>query len=181
MQPFEYPSVRYWSKEIDGALPGGRKTKFFNSRRRGRRRHRPAAPAESCQSLPKRSPWGRLGSVLYTCKRLHRMRRRFQHISANSLSSAAHKTMNSLDGFRGSRTVASWRKRCRRLPTTRPTPRGHQEPICPRKKCAIWARWRPVPGKNVNYPRAPRNRTTGLFGPHTTPTIVNYEYMPSTL
>jgi len=55
-----------------------------------------AAPAESCQSPPERSPWGRLGSVLYTCNRLHRTRRRFQHISATSLSSAAHKTMNYL-------------------------------------------------------------------------------------
>ena len=27
---------------------------------------------------------------LYTCNRLHRIRRRFQHISANSLISAAH-------------------------------------------------------------------------------------------
>ena len=49
-----------------------------------------AAPVESCQSLPNRSPWGRLGSVLYTRKRLHRMHRRFQHISAKSLTSAAH-------------------------------------------------------------------------------------------
>ena len=55
-----------------------------------------ATPAESCQSLPRRSPWGRLGSVLYTCNRLHRTRHRFQHISANSLISAAHKAMNSL-------------------------------------------------------------------------------------
>ena len=35
--------------------------------------------------------------------------------------------------------------RYRRLPTTRPTPRGLQEPISPRKKCVIWTRWRPVP------------------------------------
>ena len=55
-----------------------------------------AAPAESCQSLPKRSPWGRLGSVLYTCKRLPRRRRRFNHFWSISLSSAAHKTMNYL-------------------------------------------------------------------------------------
>ena len=55
-----------------------------------------AAPMESCQSLPERSPWGRLGSVPYTRKRLHRTRRRFQHISANSLITAAHKTMNSV-------------------------------------------------------------------------------------
>jgi hypothetical protein len=31
MQPFEGPSVRYWSKEINGALTGGRKSKY-NSR-----------------------------------------------------------------------------------------------------------------------------------------------------
>ena len=45
-----------------------------------------AAPVESCQSLPKRSPWGRLGSVLYTRKRLRRMRRRFNHFWSISLS-----------------------------------------------------------------------------------------------
>ena len=28
-QPFEYPSVRYWSKEINGTLPGGRKRIFL--------------------------------------------------------------------------------------------------------------------------------------------------------
>ena len=55
-----------------------------------------AAPVESCQSVVLRSPWGRLGSLLYTVRRLHRIRCRFQHISANSLSSAAHKTMNYL-------------------------------------------------------------------------------------
>ena len=46
----------------------------------------PAAPMESCQSLSNRSPWGRLGSVLYTCKRLHRIRRRFNHFWSISLS-----------------------------------------------------------------------------------------------
>jgi len=104
-----------------------------------------AAPVESCQSLPNRSPGGRIGSVLYTCKRLRRIRRRFQHISANSLISAAHKTMNYL--AMASRALGGpkrRRMRRRRLPTTRPTPRDLQEPICPRKKCAIWARWRPV-------------------------------------
>ena len=140
-----------------------------------------AAPVESCQSLPNRSPWGRLGSVLYTCKRLHRIRRRFQHISANSLSSAAHKTMNYLAmASRALGATKNRRMRYRRLPTTRPTPRGPQEPICPHKKCAIWARWRPVPVKNVNYPRAPSSRRSGLVGPYTTPAIVNYKYMTST-
>ena len=62
---------------------------------------RPTAPqgghAGLILSIP--APEVSLGSprvVLYTVSRLHRMRRRFQHISANSLSSAAHKTMNSL-------------------------------------------------------------------------------------
>ena len=32
----------------------------------------------------------------------------------------------------------------------------------------------PVPVKNVNYPRAPSSRRSGLVGPHTTPAIVNY-------
>jgi len=36
MQPFEYPSVRYWSKEINGTRTGGRKRIFFNSRWRTR-------------------------------------------------------------------------------------------------------------------------------------------------
>ena len=41
-------------------------------------RHKAAAPAETCQSLSKRCPWGRLGSVLYTCNRVRRVRRHFQ-------------------------------------------------------------------------------------------------------
>ena len=47
-------------------------------------------PMESYQSVPLRSPWGRFGSVIYMVSRLRRMRRRFQHISANSLIGAAH-------------------------------------------------------------------------------------------
>ena len=141
-----------------------------------------AAPVESCQSLPQRSPWGRLGSGLYMVSRLHRMRRRIQHILANSLSIATHLSMNYL--AMASRALGEpqvRRMRYRRLPTTRPTPRDRQEPIGPRKKCVIWTRWRPVPVKNVNYPRTPRNRNSGLVGPHTTPAIVNYKYMTSTL
>ena len=38
----------------------------------------------------------------------------------------------------------------------------------------------PVPVKNVNYPRPPRNRNSGLVGPYTTRTIVKYKYMTST-
>ena len=141
-----------------------------------------AAPVESCQSLPQRSPWGRLGSGLYMASRLHRMRRRIQHILANSLSIATHLSMNYL--AMASRTPGGAqvrRMRHRRLPTTRPTPRDLQEPIRPRKKRVIWTRWRPVPGKNANYRRAPSSRRSGLVGPHTTPPIVDYKYMTSTL
>ena len=140
-----------------------------------------AAPVESCQSLPQRSPWGRLGSGLYTVSRLHRMRRRFQHILANSLNSATHLSMNYL--AMASRALGGpqvRRMRYRRPPTTRPTPRGLQGPSYPRKKCAIWTRWRPVPGKNVNYPRPPSSRRSGLAGSHTTPPIVNYKHTTST-
>ena len=140
-----------------------------------------AAPVETCQSLPQRSPWDCLGSGLYAVSRLHRMRRRFQHILANSLNMATHQSMNYL--AMASRALGGpkrRRMRRKRLPTTRPTPRDLQEPISPRKKCAIWARWRPVPVKNVNYPRAPSSRRSGLVGPHTTPAIVNYKYMTST-
>ncbi len=38
----------------------------------------------------------------------------------------------------------------------------------------------PVPRQNVNYPRAPSSRRSGLVGPHTTPPIVNYKYLTST-
>ena len=73
------------------------------------------------------------------------------------------------------------RMRRRGPPDPRPIPEGVREPIFPRKKCTIWTRWRPVPVKNVKYPRPPKNRNSGLDGPHTTPAIVNYKYMTSTL
>ena len=87
MQLFEYPSVRYWSKEINGTSTGGRKNSSFSKFAALRpARHKAAAPAETCQSLPERCPWARLGSVLYTYKRLRRVRRRFKHFWSNSLS-----------------------------------------------------------------------------------------------
>ena len=141
-----------------------------------------AAPMESCRFAARRSPGVRFGSAVVACKRLHRARRRLQHILANSLS-----RQRSFSKFRAglgsetSRLLHRWRKRCRRLPNTRPTPRALQEPIYPRKKCAIWTRWHLVPGKNANYLRAPSSRRSGLVGPYTTPLIVSYKYMASTL
>jgi hypothetical protein len=140
------------------------------------------APVESGPFVARRSPGDRLGSYVYMVSRLHRMRRRFEGLSANSLNTPSHSSMNYL--AMASRALGGpkrRRMRRRRLPTTRPTPRGLQEPICARKKCAIWTRWRPVPVKNVNYPRAPNSRRSGLVGPHTTPAIVDYKYMTSTL
>ena len=78
MHFYEYRSVRYWSKEIDETLTEGRKKIIFLIRDIDRPAMA-AAPVESCQYVVLRSPWGRLGSVLYTCKRLCRMRRRFNH------------------------------------------------------------------------------------------------------
>ena len=86
MQPFERRSVRYWSKESNGTRIGGQKRNFFNSRPTMGPWSVAAAPVESCQSLPNRSPWGRLGSVLDTRERLRRMRRRLKHFWSISLS-----------------------------------------------------------------------------------------------
>ena len=160
----------------------GPKKNFFKFAAEGALRSMAAAAVESCQSVVLRSPWGPLGSVLYMVSRLHRMRRRFEVLSANSLNSPSYLSMNYL--AMASRALGGHKRRrmrCRRLPTTRPTPRGHLEPIYPRKKRVIWARWRPVPVKNDNYPRPPRNRNSDLVGSHTTPPIVNYKYMTSTL
>ena len=38
----------------------------------------------------------------------------------------------------------------------------------------------PFPSKR-QLPEGPQNRRSGLVGPHTTPPIVNYKYMTSTL
>ena len=118
-----------------------------------------AVPVESCQSLPKRSPRGRLGSVLYTCNCLHRIRRGFKQFWPISLSRplglAIFLPWFASRAHRSTRLLHLCRMRYRRLPTTKPTPRDLQEPFSPRKKCAIWTRWRPVPVKNANYPRPP--------------------------
>ena len=88
-----------------------------------------AAPMESCRFVARRSPWGRFGSAVVACKRLHRTRHRLQHILANSLS-----RQRSFSKFRAglgsetSRHLHRWRKRCRRLRTTRPMPGQRKSP-----------------------------------------------------
>ena len=54
-----------------------------------------------------------------------------------------------------------------------------QEPICPEKSVQFGPDGAPF-RQNVNYPRAPVV-ASGLVGPHTTPAIVNYKHMTSTL
>ena len=94
-----------------------------------------AAPVETCQSVVLGPPWGRLGSIVDVRNRLRRIRCRFQHISANSLISAADKTMNSLAmASKLSEGPKDRRTRYRRLPTIRPIPEGVREPIYIRKK-----------------------------------------------
>ena len=54
MQLFEYPYVRYWSKEINGTLTGGQKKYFIreidNTAMAG-------ASVETCRFVVLRSPW----------------------------------------------------------------------------------------------------------------------------
>ena len=80
MQPFEYRSVRYWSKEINGTHNRGQKNLIFLIRDIDGPAMT-AASVESCRFVVLRSPGGRLGSVLDVRNRLRRLRRRFQYIS----------------------------------------------------------------------------------------------------
>ena len=73
MQPFEYRSVRYWSKEINGTLTGSRKKIFFLIRDIDDAT-RAGASMESCRFVVLRSLGGDLGSVLDMGNRLHRAR-----------------------------------------------------------------------------------------------------------
>ena len=85
-----------------------------------------------------RGPVVSLGSLrarLYMVSRLHRMRRRFEGLSANSLNTPSHQSMNYL--AMASRALGGHKRRRmrrRRLSPTIPTPEGVLEPICIRKK-----------------------------------------------
>ena len=144
-----------------------------------------AASMESCRFAARRSPRGRFWSVVDVRKRLHRMRGRFHrwiHISTGPQPHICLQPKSPKFWIQSSlESPKRQRMRCMWLPTIRATPVAVRGPICPRKKCAIWTRWRPVPVKNANYPRAPSSRRSGLVGSHTTPPIVNYKYMTSTL
>ena len=138
-----------------------------------------AASVETCRFVVLWCPRGRLGSVLDVRKRRRRVRGRFHRwiqISTGPQQCADlyHDPPKfSIQSSLGSSKYGRMRRR--RLPDPRPIPEGVREPIYIRKKCAIWTRWRPVPGKNANYPRAPSSRRSGRVGPgpYTTPKIAS--------
>ena len=73
MQSFEYPSVSYWSKEINGTLTGGQKQLIFLIRDIDDPTMA-ATSVETCRFVVLWCPRGRLGSVLDVRNRLRRMR-----------------------------------------------------------------------------------------------------------
>jgi hypothetical protein len=134
-----------------------------------------AASVESCRFVAPRSPGGRFWSVVDMRNRLRRMRGRFPLRDTSGQDASQPRCLHhKMPRFSIQSSLGSPKNRrmwCRRLPDPRPIPEGVREPIYVRKKCAIWARWRPVPVKKGNYPRAPSSRRSGLVGPHTTPYI----------
>ena len=143
-----------------------------------------AAPVESCQSVVLRSPWGRLGSVLYTCNRLHRMRRRIQHFWSISPSSPRSFGMNyltmasrALGEHQTAASMAYAAQATTRHQTYLERPPGAD--LHP-KKVNNLGPMAPRSRKKRKLPEAPSSRRSGLVGPHTTPPIVNYKYMAST-
>jgi hypothetical protein len=142
------------------------------------------ASVESCQFVVLRSPWGRLGSIVYTCKRLRRVSGRFPleiHLPKMHLTSQMSIAQNAkvLDPeLSGEPQAPPYATYATTRPQTYPggSPRADLHP----KKVNNLGPMAPVPDKNVNYPRPPSSRRSGLVGPHTTPAIVNYKYMAST-
>ena len=96
------------------------------------------APVESCQFVARRSPWGRLGSVLDVGSRLHRVRGGFHRwIQISTGPQQCAETYHDPPKFWIQSYLESpkqRRMRRKRLPDPRPIPEGAREPICPRKK-----------------------------------------------
>ena len=137
MQPFEYRSVRYWSKEINGTLPGGRKNFNFLIRDIDEATMA-AASMESCQFVALRSPWGRLGSELDMGSRLRRMRGRFdQWIQIKTGPQQIAELYHDPPKFSIQSSLGSpenRRMRSRGPPDPRSIPERGRAPICIRKK-----------------------------------------------
>ena len=93
-----------------------------------------AGPVESCQSVVLRSPWGRFGSVLYTCNRLHRMRRRFKHFRSNSLSRPGMNYLAMASGLQSTESAPSMAYAVQATTHYQTYPRGSPGADLPPKK-----------------------------------------------
>ena len=96
------------------------------------------ASMESCRFVALRSPWGRSGSVLVTCKRLRRVRGRFhQEIHISNLHGSARALQHKSPKFWIKSSLESTergRMRSTGPPDLKPIPEGVRGPICHRKK-----------------------------------------------
>ena len=119
-----------------------------------------AASMESCRFVVLRSPRGRLGSELDMGCRLRRVRERFdQWIQIKTGPQQCAELYHDPPKFSIQSSLESTersRMRSRGPSDPRPIPEGVHEPICIHKKQISWTRWRPVPGKNVNYQQMQR-------------------------
>ena len=171
------------SDETASTIPGGpRLILLIAGRRRVLERARQRNPV---------NPWprglgGRFWMLFDVRKRLHRTRGRIHRMDAaksNSLSQTSGQSP-SPPSFR---SRALWRAPRNGAcgvgdyPTPDLSRRESGSRSAPEKSVQFGPDGAPSPVKNVNYPRAPSSRRSGLVGPHTTPPIVNYEYMTSTL
>ena len=114
----------------------------------------PLNPVNPCQPG---CPWGRLGSVLYTCKRLHRMRRRFKHFGRFSQQTTAFRhgsraglASRALKGL-GCRIDGVCVQATTHYQTTPSSPRSRSAS----KKVNNLGRWRPFPSKR-SIPEGPQ-------------------------
>ena len=114
---------------------------------------------ESCRFAARRSPRGRFWSVVDVRKRLQRVRHPFHqsiHIKQGAQPANQLEPKSSMFWIQSSlQSPENQRMRCRRLITIGATPVAVRGPICIQKKYIIWARWCPVPVKNVNFLGAP--------------------------
>ena len=96
------------------------------------------ASVKACRFVARRSPRGRMGSVLDVRKRLHRVRHPFhQSIHIKQGAQLANKVEPKSSKFWIQSSLESpkrQRMRCRWLPTIRTTPVGVRGPICIQKK-----------------------------------------------
>ena len=135
MQSFEYRSVRYWTKEINGTLTGGRK--IICLIRDIDDGTMAAASVETCRFAARRSPWGRLGSLLDVRKRLQRTRGGFHrciHMQGPLCSIPLDHDLPKISIQSSLESPKHRRMRRRRPPDPRPIPEGAREPIYIHKK-----------------------------------------------